>query len=171
MSIFLRILRRATVRTGLAIARRRWVILGSVVVVAALIAGFALDLISLPAPNSGAGSSVAEARVPGEPEATAMFFQGHKTFDARLVWNAYSEAYNRARERQGIDLDQMQRQLEEVRRRGERIESAQFVASYPVQNGKMAFYAVTKVGVQRGDVETLPYAFMLDGDGKIVAVY
>jgi hypothetical protein len=170
MSMVLRILRRATVRTGIAIARRRWAIAATAVGIVALILGSTLNLISLPTIDVDASSQGMESRAPNEPESTAMFFEGHKRFDARLIWNAYSPTYAQARQRAGDSPDEMQRQLETTRRSGAHIE-ASYVASYPIQNGKMAFYAVTKVGTRRGEVETIPYAFKLDADGKIIAVY
>jgi hypothetical protein len=170
MSLFSRVLRRATVRVGAAIARRRWAIAASIFGIAALIAAFALNLITIPTFSEASGPEVGLNRAPDEPEATAMYFQGHKILDARLIWGAYSETYARAMIRQGNSPDRTQEQLFNSRDSGSRLEP-HFVATYPTPNGKLAYYAVTHIGGRGGGQQTIPYMFVLDGNGKIVDLY
>src|SRR5947207_13180697 len=86
-----RIFRRLFVRVAHPrISRRRGIFLGALTLSVVIVAG-ALNLGSLPGLQvpgvGGRGSSPRE----GEPNATAMYFKGQESYDAKLVWDSYSD--------------------------------------------------------------------------------
>jgi hypothetical protein len=176
MELFGRVLRRALVRLIGGALRRRGLIGVAFAVAAAAITLSAVNLVSLPFASSSSSSS-ARDRIgdenanyqasDNEPNATASYARGMLTGDARLVWNAYSERAARDLQGRGINLDVTQRQLDESRQNGNTIQQVQYVAGYPIPQGSMHFYVVTRAGRARGDVAYVPYVFTLDARGKI----
>lgn len=136
---------------------------------ALIIGGAGISAVRLFGP--GLGVSLPGA---GASSAVDAFLRGNQTYDAELVWNAYSDdARERLRSR-GTGLEELKRQLALARERGSKIEEATFVGSQQLPNGlSMHFYLVrvangqTQAQAQR---DYVPYAFTLDGSGKITRV-
>ena len=134
--------------------------------------------LQLPSPNLGSGSSGSSSsdnsaasgtyqRSSGEPEATYNYIRGQQIYDAKLIWNAYSDRAVQSLQSQGATVDVLQRQLDRSKQQGAQIQKAQYVGSYPIPNGSMHFYVITRTGRTRGDVTYVPYVFTLDSGGKI----
>jgi hypothetical protein len=129
-----------------------------------------------------------------EPAATAQFLRGQQTFDARLIWESYSDRVVQALEDRGASVDETQRQLERLRQAGSPIQGVEYVGGHPIPRGSMEFYVVTRSGpcvaperdgsqvrapedgrllissldqTCRGETVYVPYVFTLDDKGKI----
>jgi hypothetical protein len=174
MQIFGRIVRRLVIRTGRGVYRRRGIIAIGAVLIAVVVVVSGLNLMpldfSLPSAPSGPSRSSEGAYAgtsDGEPQATVSFIRGQQVYDARMVWDAYSDRMHRTYQQRGGSVDDIQRQLDASRQRGTRIEQAQYIGSYAIPNGKMAFYVVMQSSGGRGSVSYVPYTFTLDAAGKI----
>lgn len=169
MSVIGRILRRVLLRVlRLGLRRRRLVFLGAVVVSVLIVAG-AIGVgprvgLSLPAPGD------ARPRAEGEPSSTASYLRGQENYDARMVWDAYSERVTRELQQRGLGLDETQRQLDRARQAGTRIAQINYVGGYPIPNGSMHFYVVFRSDPNRREAVPVPYVFTLDATGKIDSV-
>ena len=84
------------------------------------------------------------------------------------MWSTFSDQLKVSLQRSGGSVADTQAQLDQSKRVGSRIESAQYIGSYLVPNGSMHFYAATK-STRRGNEYTY-YVFGLDSRGKIVSV-
>src|SRR5438093_6115573 len=133
MSILGRVFRRMAFRAMRGVYRR----LGFIAVGAVLVAGFlvvsTLNLLPtdlLPSASSGGGNAYVGSS-DGEPESTVNFIRGQQIYDARLVWDAYSDRMRRAFQQEGTNVEQLQQRLESARQRGSKIEQAQYIGSYP----------------------------------------
>ena len=172
MSIFGRVLRRAVFRIARNAIRRRGLIAAAFVVVAGVIAVSTFNLVSFPSFSRGRTStSVGEVASyqasETEPNATAAYIRGLQTGDAKLVWDAYSDRAARDLQRRGVNIDETQRQLDQTRQNGNLIQGVNYVGAYPIPNGSMHFYVISRAGRTRGDVAYVPYVFTLDATGKI----
>ena len=169
MSMTARVFRHVLVRLAHGVYRRRGLIVVGAVALALYLLLPALnvspDLMSM-SPIGGQSASTYVAS-DGEPDATVSYIRGQKEYDARLVWDAYSERFRRDFQQRGGGIDDLQRRLERSKQLGTRIEQAHYVGSYPIPNGKMAFYVVAQSSGARGGVAYVPYTFTLDATGKI----
>jgi hypothetical protein len=169
MNILGRVARRIVFRAARGIYRRRgFIALGAVLVASALVASsFNLGLPDLFSAPQGDGGGSYSGSSESEPQATLSYIRGQQVYDARLVWDAYSERMRRAYQQRGAGIDDVQRQLEASKQRGPKIEQAQYIGSYPIPSGKMAFYVIAQSSGGRGSVSYVPYTFTLDASGKI----
>jgi hypothetical protein len=149
--------------------RRRGLILATFVLIAGALAVTSFGGVQLPTGFISEPSLAGyEGGAPDEPEATATFIKGNQIYDANLVWAAYSDPVKRALQRNGSSVAETQRQLDQMKRVGTKIESAQYIGGYVIPNGKMAFYAV--INSSRGAVDYTSYVFRLDSSGKILEI-
>jgi hypothetical protein len=176
VNIIARVARRILVRTAANIARHARLTILLFVALAGIIAASALN-VSLPAAGtspSGAGGTY-RATSQDEPSATAEYLRGQQSYDAKLIWESYSDRVIRDLERRGNSLEDTQRQLDRAKEVGRRIEQAQYIGGHPIPNGSMHMYVVLQAparaaGSERGDVAYVPYVFTLDSQGKIERV-
>ena len=176
MNIITRVARRMVVRSAAGIARHARLTAVLFVALAGIIAASALN-VSLPSPSSSASSTGGTYKPTSqdEPSTTAAYLRGQQSYDAKLIWDAYSDRVIRDLERRGNSLEDTQRQLDRAKEVGRRIEQAQYIGGYPIPNGSMHVYIVLQAPArsassQRGDVAYIPYVFTLDSDGKIERV-
>ena len=170
MALFGRVLRRAVFRLARGAVRRRGLLAVAFIGVAAFLALSTFNVISFSTPTSSGRSSnegVAYQAADTEPGSTAAYIRGLQTGDARLVWEAYSERAARDLQRRGVSVDETQRQLDQSRQNGNVIQGVNYVGAYPIPNGSMHFYVISRGGRTRGDVAYVPYVFTLDSTGKI----
>lgn len=145
------------------------------ILLVALMAGAALLVLqggmptltlSMPSPPTFArmGSSS------GAPAATESYMRGTETFNAELVWNAYSdEAQGRLRSR-GASIQALQQQMDQAKQAGAQLEQVTYIGGQAFPDGtSMHFYTVLTRGPQTA-VEPVSYVFTLDKSGKIVRV-
>lgn len=163
-------MRRMVLRVlRLGLRRRRLVLLGTLGIIALLLAD-TLNLAPVPRlglPSFGGGAADGRPRADSEPTATAMYLKGQEAYDAHLVWDAYSERAIREAQRRGLTVDDTQRQLDRARQAGNRIEQVNYVGGYPIPNGSMHFYVILRSDGARREATPIPYVFTLDASGKI----
>ena len=167
--MFRRIVRRLVARFApLRMTRRRGIGLGAIVL-ALIIAVGTLNLGSLPGlqmPSLGGGQGRPQRE--GEPNATAMYFKGQEAYDAKLVWDSYSDRLIREAQRRGITIDDTQRQFDRAKQVGNSIRQADYIGGYPISNGNsMHFYIVFRADPNQREPIPVPYVFTLDSGGKI----
>jgi hypothetical protein len=174
--IIARVIRRLIVRLVSGVVRRHRLVAGlAFVLIAGIIAVSALN-VSLPPLEyeSAAPGTTSHLANQDEPNATANYLRGQQSYDAKLVWDAYSDRVIRDLQRRGSSQEDTQRQLDRAREVGRKIEQAQYIGGYPIPNGSMHFYVVMQTSPRttsaRGDIAYVPYAFTLDTRGKIERV-
>lgn len=171
MSVIRRILRRLVLRLARAgIRRRRALLVASLTLVGLMVAGVlgAFSGTGLSWPGGGGGD--VRARGDNEPQATALYLRGQELYDAKLVWDAYSERVLREGAQRGLSLEDTQRQLDRARQSGTKIERVDYIGGYPISNGSMHFYVVFRSDPSRREAVAVPYVFTLDANGKIDSV-
>ncbi len=172
MSVIGRVFGRLILRlVRLVMRRRRTIAVGSVALATLLVLS-ALGLFTgtgLSLPSVG-GSSTSHSRADSEPEATALYLRGQELYDAKMVWDAYSERVLREGQQRGLSLDDTQRQLDRARQTGTKIEKVDYIGGYPISNGSMHFYVVFRSDPSRREPVPVPYVFTLDANGKIDSV-
>jgi len=152
--------------------RHRGLIVALVVLVAGGIAVTTLDLVQLPTTlslsPSASNAPGYQGGAPGEPEATAAYIKGMQLYDASMIWGTYSDQHKIAIQRSGGSVADTQAQLDQNKRAGSQIASAQYIGSYLIPNGSMHFYAATMSSRRGNDYQY--YVFRLDSHDKIVDV-
>lgn len=160
--------------------RRSLKVTASLVVVAGVVA--IVSVILLPTTNLGFVVGSWWRPIAGaEPSATASYLRGQQTYDAKLVWEAYSDRVVQDLQERGDSVERTQRWLERLRDMGIRIGPVQYIGGTPVPGGSMQFYVVGRTsrapedpgarfvgaGFEQSDVTYVPYVFTLDAKGKI----
>lgn len=145
-----------------------------VILLVALIGGVALVTLQagLPALSLSLPSPSFKAANGSAPNSTESYMKGTETFNAELVWNAYSdEAQGRYRSR-GMSMQALQSQMDQAKQAGVQLEQVTYIGGQGFPDGtSMHFYTVLTKGPQsRTDAEPVPYVFTLDKSGKIVRV-
>lgn len=164
-----RVLRRLALRlVRLGIRRRRLIFLGFAALTTLIVAGVfgAGSRIGLSFP---ATPSIGQ-RADGEPEYTARYLKGQELYDAKMVWDSYSDRVLSEAQLRGLSLDDTQKQLDRARQAGNKIEQVSYIGGYPIPNGSMQFYLVFRSDLGRREAVPVPYVFTLDAAGKIDSV-
>jgi hypothetical protein len=164
-----RVLRRAALRlVRLGLRRRRIIFLGVTALIALSVAGLfgAGSRIGLTLPSTPSFGQRAE----GEPEYTARYLKGQEIYDAKMVWDSYSDRVLREAQLRGLSLEDTQKQLDRARQTGTKIEQVSYIGGYPISNGSMQFYLVFRSDPGRREAVPVPYVFTLDSSGKIDSV-
>ena len=166
--------------------RRQWLkVTASLAVVAGMLA--LVSVILFPTANLGFLVGSWGRPIAGvEPSATAAYLRGQQMYDAKLVWEAYSDRVVQDLQERGDSVERTQQWLDRLRDMGIRIEQVQYVGGTPVPGGSMQFYLVARTsraqedprarfvrvgferaGLEQSDVTYVPYVFTLDAKGKI----
>jgi hypothetical protein len=118
-----------------------------------------------------AGEAARDARVAPLPPASAIetFLQGQQTYNADLMWQAYSTDYQAAQLERGATKAVLQAQADSQRRRGLQYVRADYIGGVKLDDGRsMYFYTVDlALETQHGK---FPYIFTADPEGKIVEI-
>src|SRR5262245_23139753 len=118
-----------------------------------------------------AGDAPKDARVAPLPPASSVesFLQGQQTYNAELMWQAYSSDYQAAQLERGATKAVLQAQADSQRRRGLQYVRADYIGGVVLEDGRsMYFYTVDlALEAQHGK---FPYVFTADTDGKIVEI-
>src|SRR5712692_9062335 len=105
MKVAARIARRLAVRVIRGVVRRGRLIAVAAIAVAGIVAAVSFNLISIPQVSSLQDvSSDGGARYQGsgnEPSSVANYIRGQQVYDARLLWDAYSDRVLRDFQRRG----------------------------------------------------------------------
>jgi hypothetical protein len=102
------------------------------------------------------------------PQAAAVqnYLQGRKSFDAELMWEAFSSDYQAERLSAGATKATLQSQANNEKLRGFQYGNAEYIGGVPLEDGgSMYFYSVV-LQVQSQKVK-VPLVIMADREGKI----
>jgi hypothetical protein len=117
------------------------------------------------------GEAPKDARVAALPPTSAIeaFLQGQQTYNAELMWQAYSPDYQAAQLERGATKAVLQAQADSQRRRGLQYVRADYIGGVKLEDGRsMYFYTVDlALETQHGK---FPYIFTADPEGKIVEI-
>lgn len=96
------------------------------------------------------------------------YLKGMQSYDADLVWSAYSTNFQAGQLEKGASKDTLQTALNRLRNNGLKFAQADYVGGVPIDGGNMYFYAVQVES--EGQRERIPMVFRVDGDGRITSV-
>ena len=117
------------------------------------------------------GDAPRDARVAALAPTSAIetFLQGQQTYNAELMWQAYSTDYQAAQLERGATKAVLQAQADSQRRRGLQYVHADYIGGVKLEDGRsMYFYTVDlALDAQHGK---FPYIFTADTEGKIVEI-
>lgn len=97
------------------------------------------------------------------------FARGQTTFDAQLIWDSLSEDFVQNLENQGQEVSAIQDQLDALKDRGVRYTGVTYVGGHRTATGESYYLYVfsRKNSEAEGNVESVPYVFVVDRLGKI----
>ncbi|HEU4323538.1 MAG TPA: hypothetical protein VFS21_10365 [Roseiflexaceae bacterium] len=100
--------------------------------------------------------------------AVSSYIKGMQSYDADLVWEAYSTNFQAGQLEKGASKDTLQTALDGLRTTGIKFAQADYVGGVPIDGGNMYFYAVRLESA--GQQQRVPMIFRVDGDGRITSV-
>lgn len=104
------------------------------------------------------------------PPASAVesFIKGQQSFNADMMWNAYSTDYQASQLANGASKATLQAQANSQRTMGLQFVHYDYIGGVKIDNGSMYFYSVDlKLNNQQA---RLPMIFRADADGKITGI-
>jgi hypothetical protein len=118
-----------------------------------------------------AGNTPRDARVEALPPTSAIesFLQGQQTYNADLMWQAYSTDYQAAQLERGATKAVLQAQADNQRRRGLQYVSADYIGGVKLEDGRSMYFYIVDLAVQTQHGK-FPYIFTADTEGKIVEI-
>ncbi|HLQ33348.1 MAG TPA: hypothetical protein VK457_11725 [Chloroflexota bacterium] len=124
----------------------------------------------LGSPGSGGPSA---SKLPPSP-ATEDFIKGQTTFNAQLMWQSFSDDLKQQLTRRGTNQASLQRQLDQRKQSGSKVEQVQYVGGVQAPDGTRLFvYSLTiDVPNQQGQqgVAENHYVLTVDQTDKIIKV-
>lgn len=103
--------------------------------------------------------------------AVVEFLRGQQTYDADLMWQAFSPDLQAALEQREITRDALAEQAESERQAGQRYRDPEYIGGVDIDGGqRMYFYAVDIVSPTPERNGTFSFIFTVDRNGKIVSV-
>lgn len=119
-------------------------------------------------PKPDAPADTRAAAIPPAP-AVEDFLKGQQSYDADMMWSAYSTAYQAAQLERGASKETLQAQADNLRLRGLKYVKYDYVGGVNLDgNGGMYFYAV-ELDLQ-GQRAKLPMILTVGNDGRIVRI-
>jgi len=148
----------------------RWMrpVAGFVAVILVLLGvmGWMAAQLWLPSAGTQRDVRVAPLQPPGAVEA---FLQGQQTYNAELMWEAYSPHYQAAQLQRGASKDMLQAQADSQRRRGLQYVHSDYIGGVKLDDGRSMYFYTVDLTLESQHA-TLPYIFTADPQGKIVEI-
>jgi hypothetical protein len=148
----------------------RWLrpVLGFVVAIVALLGVIGWMAVQLWWPS---GDSPRDARVAPLAPASAVetFLQGQQTYNAELMWQAYSADYQAAQLERGATKAVLQAQADSQRRRGLQYVHSDYIGGVKLEDGRSMYFYTVDLALQAQHGK-FPYIFTADPEGKIVDI-
>jgi hypothetical protein len=118
-----------------------------------------------------AGEAPRDARVAALAPASAIesFLQGQQTYNADLMWQAYSTDYQAAQLERGATKAVLQAQADSQRRRGLQYVRADYIGGVKLEDGRSMYFYTVDLALQTQHGK-FPYIFTADPEGKIVEI-
>lgn len=116
------------------------------------------------------GSGGTENILPPSP-ATEDFIKGQTTFNAALMWNSFSGDLQQQLSQRGTNQQSLQRQLDQRKQAGSKIDQVQYVGGVQAADGTRLFmYVLTIEGPNQQAVAENHYVLTVDQTDKIIKV-
>ncbi|MEN9936782.1 MAG: hypothetical protein RLZZ387_3361 [Chloroflexota bacterium] len=112
------------------------------------------------APNIGRAESIAQAA------AVQNYLQGRKSFDAELMWEAFSSDYQAERLSQGASKATLQSQANNEKMMGLQYGKTEYIGGVQTEDGGGMYFYTLDITVQSQKVK-VPMIFTSTRDGKI----
>lgn len=118
----------------------------------------------------GAGGATTDS-LPPSP-ATEDFIKGQTTFNAALMWQSFSDDLKQQLSQRGTNQQSLQRQLDQRKQAGNRIDQVQYVGGVPEADGSRVFVYVLSVEGpgNQGTPLSQHYVLTVDQSDKIIKV-
>ena len=117
------------------------------------------------------GATPKDARVAPLPPTSAIetFLQGQQTYNAELMWQAYSPDYQAAQLERGATKAVLQAQADSQRRRGLQYTHADYIGGVKLEDGRSMYFYTVDLALESQHGK-FPYIFTADTEGKIVEI-
>jgi hypothetical protein len=112
-----------------------------------------------------------DVRVAALPPVTSVedFLLGQQSYNADLMWQAYSTRYQAASMQRGATKDVIQMQADAERQGGLRYVRSDYIGGVKLEGGGSMYFYTIDMALDSQRRKT-PFIFTVDPDGKIVAV-
>jgi len=116
------------------------------------------------------GGSAASDTLPPSP-ATEDFIKGQTTFNAALMWQSFSGGLQQQLSQHGTNQQSLQRQLDQRKQAGSKIDQVQYVGGVQAPDGTRLFmYVLTIEAPNQQGVAENHYVLTVDQTDKIIKV-
>jgi hypothetical protein len=159
---------KPTVVLVLFTRRHRFVSLCLAIILAGLLLGATGGSSVLALPGLGSHAVPAD-----RPIAVEAYLTGQQTYQARLMWEALGDDLKQAMLQRGESPEALQRRLDHEQRAGLRYDGYRYVGGAPLDDGRSVHLYVVSVtaAAPQGERSTrVPYTFVVDAAGKIIAI-
>jgi len=120
--------------------------------------------------GSSGGPSVADGNLPPSP-AAEDFIKGQTTFNAALLWQSFSDDLKRQLTQRGTNQQSLQRQLDQRKQAGSKVDQVQYVGGVQAADGTRLFmYSLTIQAPNRQGAAENHYVLTVDQTDKIIKV-
>lgn len=119
-------------------------------------------------PKPGAPRDVRVAAVL-PASAVENYIKGQQSFNADMMWSAYSPTYQAAQLQRGATKETLQARVDNERLRGLKYVQYEYVGGVQLEDGGGMYYYAVKLEFQ-GQQAKLPMIFTVDTDGKVIRV-
>jgi hypothetical protein len=119
-------------------------------------------------PSGGAPKDVRVAPLP-PASAVETFLQGQQTYNAELMWQAYSPDYQAAQLQRGATKAVLQAQADSQRRRGLQYVHSDYIGGVKLDDGRSMYFYTVDLALESQHAK-FPYIFTADPEGKIVDI-
>ena len=119
----------------------------------------------------GPGRAVVnDSSLPPNP-ATEDFIKGQTTFNAALMWQSFSDELKKQLSSRGTNEQSLQRQLDQRKQAGAKIDDVQYVGGVPQPDGSKVFVYVLSINTgPQGPPQPQHYVLTVDQSEKIIKV-
>ncbi|MFI5269268.1 MAG: hypothetical protein ACHQ7M_17980 [Chloroflexota bacterium] len=120
--------------------------------------------------GASGGGSAASDTLPPSP-ATEDFIKGQTTFNAALMWQSFSGDLQQQLSQRGTNQQSLQRQLDQRKQAGSKIDQVQYVGGVQAPDGTRLFmYVLTIEAPNQQGVAENHYVLTVDQTDKIIKV-
>jgi hypothetical protein len=148
----------------------RWVrpFAGFAAVIVVLLIAMSWMAVQLWWPSSAPAQDVRVAALPPS-SSIQTYLQGQQSYNADLLWQAYSPALQATELQRGVDKSMMQAQADSERQSGLRYGHADYIGGVKLNNGHSMYFYTVDLTVDSQQFKA-PFIFIADPKGAIVRV-
>jgi hypothetical protein len=148
----------------------RWVrpFAGFAAVIVVLLIAMSWMAVQLWWPSSAPAQDVRVASLPPAPS-VEDFLLGQQSFNADLMWQAYSPRYQAAALQRGATKDMLQMQADAQRQGGLRYVRSEYIGGVKMDDGRSMYFYTIDLAQDTARAK-MPFIFTADPDGKIIEI-